>query len=362
MAIRDLWAFENGPAGLVLSAATLNWFNNTGHSGIAKAGTSGGVTTLTSDGWARMTMNTSGSGGSAGISVQMNALGVAGLPVPAGGIWVGFRLRSSSGALNSNFTNIFSYSSAQAFAGTTGILLNAATVLAAGGCSAANVSNYFEVFIQPSASTFQVWMDGKQISSGSVNNAMAGTWFLNWGCTGGSFSSSPLDFQIRDVYFVDVSADGIDAGRLGPIQGNALPYESVDGSEYVLNAGSSGVTTLQQALTTPLQNPPLTTPNIVSPTDKQPLTVALGLPSVVSPNAIVIAVQPMATIAGSSSSGAQIQTQLQVGAASALAGTFSVPDSGQVCNLKLPIQRKAPDGTAWSTAKIADLVSVLTPQ
>lgn len=356
MTVRDLWAFESGPAGVSLSAVAANWTNYTGHTGQVYPGGQGGDVQLTSDGWASLTMNPSISTGAGGISALMSALGLA--YVGTSGIWIGFRARSTTGTINGNFTSILSYSNGP---GTTGsvhqAILSAAQVAAAGGMTAANVSNYFEVFL--SSSGIQVWMDGKLIATATTTYTGANnTWYLTFGMFAGGVGA--FNFQIRDVYFLDV--DSTTPGRLGAIQGNAAPLGTVTGSEWLVQPGTSGDTTLEQAISTPLNSTLTTTPNILSPADKQALVVPSGLPSLPPLNSTIFALQYYGSIAGNASAAGAIQVEAETSEGNLSAGTLSAPSSAMVFNQKLPFMLKNPAGNAWSVADITNLSSVLTPQ
>jgi hypothetical protein len=358
MAIRDLWAFEDGPVGLNLAAAAANFANYTGHAAGTAGGAASGTITVTADGWLSVNSTDTVSSGVQGFSALKSTMGFTG---STSGLWCGFRIRSTTGALSASYTSIFSYGNTVLAGGSTlQTLLTAAQIVAAGGCTAANVSNYIEIFI--SSSVWQVWMDGKMILNGvpTYPGNTSNNWFLNWGCIGGSASN--INFQIRDVYFLEVLTTGSDNGRLGPLQANAAPLNTVTGAEYVLNAGSSGATTLAQALGTALDSVPDVTPSLTTPADKTALTVVSGTPAATPAHPNILAVQLYASLAGSGSAAANIQAEVEVAEGNINVGTFNAPGPSMVWNQKLPFLRNNPTGGAWSSSDISSLTTVLTPQ
>jgi hypothetical protein len=340
MAIHDLWSYDNAPVGTNLTGGTTNvpgqYAMQTGlPGGIYNTGASTASSSVTSDGFLTHTT---------GTSQYHNALSV-----PVVGLfnfssvtqfWFGFRTKST---LLPTILNVPIVSYGTAFATATTYLLTEAQL-----ASLVNQEYYVEVFINVTAGTFQTYVNGALVNSGSV--AFASTGFLNFGALGSpGAAGSNVTRGYRDFYFLDV--DGTDTTRLGPIRSSRATLSNISGTEWTLNSSAD----LPTAITTALQNPPVSTPSANSPADSQPLTASLST-SVTLP---ILAVQPQLTYVGDAAQNSidvslvQASQTLDVGALALLTNTTQY-------NQRWPVQRKAPDGGAWTPAKVNATQAKLT--
>lgn len=108
------------------------------------------------------------------------------------------------------------------------------------------------------------------------------------------------------------------------------------------------------------QNPPLASPALTNAPSKDPLTIALST-SYTSGKTILavdfrVAAQP-------NNSPASLATALQLGGNNVLlgTGTYSFQDSAMNYGRRLGLAKNAPDGGAWTTAKISATSLILTP-
>jgi hypothetical protein len=354
MALHDLWHFENAPVGLNLcvaaggSAYNANTIYNqyTGNVGQPQfTNVATNTWSVSADGFL---VNTPTPGGFAG-----------GLVVPTVAVqdwsvatqyWIGFRTKVVSGAATGT---------AYLCGGTNNTSMQTVApffteaLMTSSGLSVVGVEHYVEIFLDRTAMIFQLYVDGILLSFGTVNtNTFSVNSYLWFGSQ--AAGNATLARGFRDFYFLDV--DATTPGRLGPIRAKASTLAAVSGSEWTPNGAADLVT----ALGTAIQNPPLSTPNVQSPVDNQPLTLSLAT-SFADPGQKFLAVQPTLSFTGTNGNVAKVNAAL-VDAAnnSETLGQF-LSASGFVLNQKLPMQTKAPDGSNWTAAKINQSKFVLTP-
>ncbi|BDD79830.1 hypothetical protein [Burkholderia phage FLC9] len=263
--------------------------------------------------------------------------------------WLGFRTKLLSNTGSSCHlvvaTNNTSFSS--------WVTLLDESHLIAAGLQQIGYEVFIEIFLDRTAMTFQTYGNGLLINSGTVNtNTFSLSSLLMFGqfVTGAANASRGY----RDFYFLDVDAST--PGRLGPIRARAATNTAVSGSEWTPN----GAADIATALGTALQNPPLSTPNAQSPADNQPLTISLGT-TVSDSGQKILAVQPTLSYAGANGNVAKMNAVIQDASNNNQALGQFVNGGGLLINQKLPSQTKAPDGTAWTAAKINQAKYVLTP-
>lgn len=347
MAIHDLWSYDNAPVGTNLTGGTTNvpgqYAMQTGLPGVVyNTGASTASSSVTSDGFLTHTT---------GTSQYHNALSV-----PVVGLfnfgsvtqfWFGFRTKST---LLPTILSVPIVSYGTTFASATTYLLTEAQL-----ASLVNQEYYVEVFINVTAGTFQTYVNGAMVNSGSV--AFASTGFLNFGALGSpGAAGSNVTRGYRDFYFLDV--DGTDTTRLGPIRSSRATLSNISGTEWTLNSSAD----LPTAMTTALQNPPVSTPSANSPPDAQPLTSTLN--TALAASTPLLAVQPQLTYVGDNAQNSldvaliQASQTLDAGALVLLSGVTQY-------NQRWPIQRKAPDGGVWTPTKVnatqAKLVGTVVP-
>lgn len=354
MTIRDMWAFDNGPVGVDVSGG-ITYTTGSGSAVGNTLGTpgcvyrtgngTGSTTSVTSDGFLTQNQGTSANGFVNPITVMMSEVQNWSTATQ---FWLGFRTKTS-----------------KAFSGSSPVVWTASAINQAGAifllnetqlAGVVNVEQYVEVFIDAVAQTYQVYVDGVLKNSGAFSgaNVITSSSLLWWGGTSVGTANSGLNRGFRDFYFLDVSADGIDAGRLGALRSSLAPIASVSGSEYTLNSAA----TLQAGVTTALQNPPTATPSVTSPADKQALAVQLGTVS----GTKVFAVQGQASLGLGSANTTVAASLVQTGQTPAALGTFPALAASMQYNRRFGIARQAPDGGAWTAAKLAATQYLLTPQ
>lgn len=265
--------------------------------------------------------------------------------------WLGFRYKNTVTFM----TGPLVFVSATTSGTTQTVLLTMAQVRTA-GFGALNEEDYIEVFLDSTNQVYQVWINGVKVLSGSfaANSYPAtGAGYVWVACASAGLGAAGA-YGIRDVYWMDI--DSVDTARLGPI--HSVPATIVvTGSEYVV----TGAASLQAAVTTALQNPPTATPNALSPADKQPLTATLS--TSLGSTIPILAIQGQISAGGTASAPGGVDMSLTDGTHTTDLGVVSLPDATMLYNRYAPnIARTAPDGSAWTVAKVNTMSLLATPQ
>jgi hypothetical protein len=354
MALHDLWHFENSPQGLNLSTAvygtaySANTIYNqyTGNLVGQPMSNASNTFQVTSDGFLSLVNNASGQAGA--LVVPLNAVQDWSVATQ---YWFGFRRKITvalGGApwliLISNNTSYGAY---------TTLLTDA--MMAAVNLNNVGVEYYIEVFMDRTALTFQVYCGNVLVNSGALNSSttLSGAGYLSFGPIANGMAAGGAA-GYRDFYFLDV--DATTPGRLGALRAKATTVASVSGSEWV----AQGAADIPTALNTAMTNPPTATPNALSPLDNQPLSIQMAT-TITDSGSKIVAVQPAATFQGGSGNLAKMNASFKDASSNTTALGQLVAASGLAVNQRLPFTTKAPDGTAWTAAKINQSQYVLTP-
>ena len=358
MALHDLWHFENAPVGLNLSVAAYQTTYNpntiynqyTGLPGQPMTYGTSNTFYVTADGYLAM------NGGSTG---NVGALFVPPTSVQdwtnATQYWMGFRTKLIAGTPGAS-CHIVIFSSNTSYSSWS-TMLDESHLAAAGFSNTTtgqvNGEVYIELFMDRLAMTFQAYANGILVNSGTMNTTVYSlTSFFSIGGSAGGSANFTRGF--KDFYFLDV--DATTPGRLGPIRAKASTTAAANGSEWVVNGASDLVT----ALNTPNQNPPVITPYVQAPVDNQSLALTMAT-SVSDSGNKILAVQPELSFQSSTSGPAKIAAAFK-DASNNVANLGQFANGGGLqLNQRLPFQLKAPDGSAWSAAKINQSQFVLTP-
>lgn len=352
MALKDLWQFENAPVGTNFSPvaigtayATNALFNQ--YTGIpAMLVSNGGTGAVTSDGFLQFARS---SGYAPGMLLQLNTMFDW---VNATQYWFGFRTKLPTGVTAASDRVVW-LSNNTSFSTLQTLLLE--SDLNTAGVNTSGTENWVEVFLDRNALTFQVWVNGVQVKTGALTAGPlnSGAGLIGWN----EPNNSTTVRSFREFYFLDVTADGIDAARLGPLRSQKMTDTAATGSEYTLNGAAS----LLAAVSTALQNPPVATPNATSPTDKQPLVVSCSS-GLAANTPVVFAVQPQLSAAGSAAGASSVGVSITANSQTANVGTMSLPNANTIYNQRMSTLRKAPDGSAWSVTAANNLQMTVTPQ
>lgn len=354
MALHDLWHFENAPVGLNLCTAALGATYN--GATIYNQYTGNAGQPLYSNG-ATNTWSVSADGFLVSVPVAGGTAG--GLFVPTASVqdwsvatqyWFGFRTKIVSGAAGgaANLCGVTNSTSQ-----TSMIALLTETQLSAAGYSVAGVEHYVEVFLDRSALTFQVYVDGLLINSGALTTAAFLSTGLIWFGSTSTYTGT-MQRGFRDFYFLDV--DATTPGRLGPIRSKASTTGAASGSEWTPNGAADLVT----ALNTANVNPPVSTPSVQSPADNQQLVLTMAT-GVSDTNQRILAVQPTLSFVGANGNVAKVKGMIQDKTLNTQVLGSLTTSAGLALNQKYPFQTKAPDGTNWTAAKINQTNFVLIP-
>lgn len=356
MAIHDMWHFENAPQGVNLciaqytTAYTPNtiYTQDTGNVGQPQwYNTNANTFTVSSDGFLMINSNSSGQQG--GLLVPISA--VQDLSV-ATQYWIGFRTKmtvanSSTAPLLFGITSNTSWS-------TYTTMLNENIMINA-GLTAVGAEHYVEVFLDRIALTFQVYVDGILVNSGTTTAALyVGASFFWWG--GISTGTASYARGYRDFYFLDV--DATYTKRLGPIRAKAATLTAVTNTDWTVNGAADILTALNTAI-----GSGATTPNAQSAADKQPLTLSLST-TVTDAGNKILGVTPGLSFTAANGTPVSIAAGFKDGSNPLVAaGTFSQSNSGiPLYNQKLPLVLNGPNGQPWTAAEINQAQYVLTPQ
>lgn len=278
--------------------------------------------------------------------------------------WVGFRFKmGGTQQINSSSVNIAWTSGSSNGTGPL-TFLNSAQ-LASWGCVIGK-EYYFELqFVKgASAYTVNVWMDGVLKSSNitSVTNNSVASSYLWIGAASTATATTLAQWSYRDIYFLDEDGLGnFDSTRLGPIRTTAAPISAVTAPNYtVSDPNNTGLTDPKAILSRPMDNPPVPTPNLTNAATLDPLTISFNASGIVAGSKILAVKYQNAILNQQSGNG--------VMNAAAVQGQNSTPltqetftDATMRYSRVLGILKTAPDGTAWTPAKIAATQLVLTP-
>jgi hypothetical protein len=358
MALHDLWHFENAPVGQNLVSTLWSssvaytgsgglYNQNTGLPGmLTYQGTTANTWAVSADGFLVNTANASGAAGSLFIATAS----VMDFTTPTQ-YWFGFRTKLVAGTPSA--TANFLIVSNTAGYGTWSSLLSETQLINA-GLAVIGVEHFVECFINRTALTFQVYVDGLLVNSGSLTSTtFSSTSFLTFGAANGSAGAN-MARGFRDFYFLDVDAST--PGRLGSIRAKATTTAAANGSEWTPNGAADLVT----ALNTANANPPVVTPYVQAPTDNQPLALTMATNIAAAGNKI-IAVQPSLSYQSSGAGVVKVNASLQDSASNTTALGQFVNGGGLQLNQRLPFATMAPDGSSWTPAKINQSQFVLTP-
>lgn len=357
MPLHDTWHFENAPVGtqLVVAAYGAAYAGNTiynqytGNTGQPVYASSISTIAVTADGFLT---NTANSGGWAGaLYVPLNLVQDWSVATQ---YWFGFRTKLSVAGVagvmltQPSTTNYTAYTT----------MITEAQMTAA-GLNTVGVEHYIEVFMDRVGLTYQIFVDGALTWSGALlgSNMASGAGLLSWGPIGsGNTVGSARGY--RDFYFLDVDATKTPT-RLGPIRAKAATVTAAVGSEWVANGAADILT----ATNTPLQNPPLMTPNAGSPNDKQPLVLTLST-TASDAQVKILGVQPVASLYPNNQAGTTVAVGFQdtIGNPLVPAGQFISAGAINQFNQKLPMVQTGPNGQPWTAAEINQSQLVLTPQ
>lgn len=351
MAIHDLWSFDNAPQSStdISQGTTLSYpnqgtyFQYTNLPGVLYKNT-GGTATITSDGFLNLISSSAWN-----PTLVVKAADVQDWSV-ATQYWIGFRTKTSQQSAAAGPVFRMANTLAQ---GTYNTLL-AESDMTAAGAAALNTEYYVEIFIDRVNLIYQVWINGVQYTQGAITAGSivaAGAGFYFWGAFNTASAIAGANRSFRDFYFLDL--DSTDKLRFGPIRSSKASLSNVSGSEWVLNSAAD----LPTALNTVLQSPPVTTPSASAPTDLQPITALLG--TSLNANSSIIAVQPQISLIGDSTSNF-LDLALTQASQSLDLGKLALPVSANQFNQRWSLQRKAPDGGAWTPSKISATQVVLT--
>ncbi|BDD79834.1 hypothetical protein [Burkholderia phage FLC9] len=351
MAIHDLWSFDNAPVGTNLSqASTANitgttnstnpYYYYTGNPGMIypTVGASQSVA-VTSDGFLTFQRNASGYSNPMlfmGSQVQNWTTSTK--------FWIGFRTKASYATVPTQTGTVLLAQQSYASGNYNKVVTDGDL-----GSIPANTEVYVEVYIDSVANTYSVYVNGALVRTTTATYITSATeWAIDCSNLGGPPGNSTRGY--RDFYFLDV--DSTDTNRLGPIRSAPATLSNISGSEWTLNSAAD----LPTALTTALQNPPSTTPSASSPADFQPIKANLNTSS----SSPIIAVQAAISTFGDAGNNA-LGLVLSQGGNQADLGRVVPPISANQFNQRWAIQRKAPDGSAWSAAKVSATQAILTP-
>jgi Concanavalin A-like lectin/glucanases superfamily len=354
MALHDLWSYDNAPVGTNLVQASLvdqtkvtntttnpyNYYTQLPGCVMNNVG-AGTPTAVSADGF--LTFQRTASGTCNPMWFQLNQVfNFTGITRWA----FGFRTKSSAVTAASSAIRIFTTA-----AGWNGAL--AGTLIVEGDVAApANTEVYVEGIVDLTAGTFTVFANGNFVRSVAFSASGWSSALYVMVDTGGSAGVAGSTRGYRDFYFLDL--DSVDTTRLGPIRSSRAALTNVSGSDWTLNSSPD----LATALSTVLQNPPISTPSASSPSDNQALSVSLNTSLPVSTN--IIAVQPQLTLI-TDSNGNNIDLAIKQSINTIDTGVIALPASTTAFNQRLAIQRVAPDGGVWTPTKINATQLVLTP-
>jgi hypothetical protein len=351
MAIHDLWSFDNAPVGTSLLTGTTDLTSTTGPSNVYNYYTgnpgctytySGSTLAVDANGFATSTNNSSGNGSMIWFKLAQ-ALNMSGATK-----WgIGFRTKSSQAVTGSTPGRVFITTAGFATA-TLLIWISEADLVAP-----ANTELYVELIVDSVALTYWLYVNGNLVRSTTFSaSAFPATGYGVFG-TGSTVGTANAARGYRDFYFLDF--DSTDTVRLGPIRSSHAGLSNIAGTDWTLNSAAD----LPTALTTALQNPPVTAPSASAPANNQPVTANLS--TSVAANVPIIAVQPQLTLIGDSASNS-IDVSFSQASNTLAAGKIVVPPNTNLFNQKWGVQRKAPDGGLWTPAKINASSAILTPK
>jgi hypothetical protein len=351
MAIHDLWSFDNAPVGTSLLTGTTDLTSTTGPSNVYNYYTGNPGCTYTyassplavdANGFATSTNNSSGNGSMIWFKLAQ-ALNMSGATK-----WgIGFRTKSTQAVTGSTPGRVFITTAGWATA-TLLIWINEADLVAP-----ANTELYVELIVDSATFTYWLYVNGNLVRSAAYGaSAFPATGYGVFG-TGGTAGTANAARGYRDFYFLDF--DSTDTVRLGPIRSSPAALSNIAGAGWTLNSAAD----LPTAITTALQNPPVTTPSASAPANNQPVTANMS--TGVSANTPIIAVQPQLTLIGDSASNS-IDVSFSQASNTLDAGKIVVSPNTNLYNQKWGVQRKAPDGGLWTPAKINAASAILTPK
>ena len=190
------------------------------------------------------------------------------------------------------------------------------------------------------------------LSAGGIAAWDAGTLAMNFRLSGIG-SAATARYGIRDIVVIDdVVGDGI-TGPIGAMRIYPIQAVSAAGEGWVPSSGSSS---LVDVLNTPV---PATAVILTSPSDKKPITV--GLNATMPAKSRIFAVAPTLSAASMAIAPTPTSVQVSAGGTSLPAKTLSIKSGGVSWSNPIGMYRTAPDGTDWTTAKLATLAVKITP-
>ena len=159
-----------------------------------------------------------------------------------------------------------------------------------------------------------------------------------------------------DFYYIDDTQDDTPCSRLGPVVVVQLNPNSAVGQDWVSSDGK----TLLEDIKAPYVSPAsMTAPTITSPTSLTPLEMAFD--PIADVNATIIGVGMVLDSMRLPTSQTAVNVSLKNGQAATSLGDLSYANDLLTYQAS-PVSAKAPDGTAWSFAKLSATKIVLTPK
>lgn len=250
MPLHDFWPFDHVPQGTtdlstgsggpVYATKTGTYYQLTGNPGYAYNNGIASAVTVGSDGYLKLGSNSTSNPGLAIQAKEVQDWSVATQ------YWVGFRTKTS--AQNAGSANVFTMSDTIGQANPSILVLE--SDMTAAGANTLNQDYMVEVFIDRSAKTYQVWINGVQVKNGTIAAATLANgqngfyWFGPWNS---SLNANANRF-FRDIYWVDVDATQTPK-RLGSVRTNPALQAGLSAPTYLYESvtavGTAAVTNAQ---------------------------------------------------------------------------------------------------------------------
>lgn len=371
MALRALMAFDHIPAAVSLTGGNVAAYStyplalSTGaNSGVITLGAEGTVTD--SDGTWLATGSTN-SGTTFGAKAWAIPLSLFDQTTIAS--YFGFRFKLAAFTATTNAFNILSIDDGSTTSASQGAGVSLFSILLKSDFAFVVGQNYFiEVKWDRVNRQFTVWVDNVLVvNQRAYPLALNPNMFLNLGHHGQGTPGGGWTFQYKDMYFVDNTQGAqLPDTRLGVIKALALSAQSADAVGYTV---TGGVTPLA-ALTSPVTSTPatLTTPVLTSPATLglSPVDVSFAGPTsgVLDPSIPILGVAVVCSTQRGAGTPTQIKYSMKDSAVPANVSAQAVQTfdtDNQVPRFPAAYAAYAPDGSAWTSAKISATTIVMQP-
>lgn len=351
MAVKAQWSFDHLPNGLGIgtssivalgiAGATFNYGTDPGGSAVNRASISNGSLSFAS---LYSSYYVGGQNLGTWMTLPLNAVQDLSTPHSV----IGFRV---------TIPTIYLGNMAWLTTGSTNLVLVNPTDAALGMTNTAS-TYYVEIVFDRPNNQFFTYVNNKLKKTTFYDpTTLNSTTTLSIGTNGagGNGSMGGGGYVYRDFLFIDDTQDNTPCVRQGP--GTARPMT-------LLTASASGWTSSDSStpladLTTPIATNLAVTPNITSPVSQTPIQATFQ--TAADPNLKVVAASVVVSSSNPSANNGNLNGAWSLNGQTVQAGKVNYPDNTMQWSKPVGLNSLAPDGSAWTIAKLLAATFSATP-